>query len=155
MKTKELVAKELDALYLKILAELQQNARMPIVEIGKRVGLSAPAVAERIKRLEDEGYIKGYQTVIDYDKLGLTIPVFINFKATAPVNHKEMAQIFDALPEIAEWYSVTGPHCAVLKVLVASMKELDSFLEYLQSYGETSTSVILSTNSKTTPIDRR
>lgn len=143
---KELANKGLDDFNWKIIQELQMNARITIVEIGKRIGLSAPAVAERIKRLEEEGYIKGYRTVVDYDKLGLSVPVFINYKATK-ISHGEMIKMVDKMPEVVEWYGVTGTHCAMLKVIVASTKELEVVIERLQEFGETNTSIILSGNS--------
>ncbi len=122
------------------------NARITIVEIGKRVGLSAPAVAERIKKLEDDGYIKGYRTIVDYDKLGLSVPVFISYKATR-ISHGDMIKMVDKMPQVIEWYGVTGTHCAILKVIVASTKELEIIIENLQEFGETSTSIILSNNA--------
>lgn len=143
---KEFANKGLDDLHWEIIRELQLNARITIVEIGKRVGLSAPAVAERIKKLEEEGYIKGYRTVVDYDKLGLSVPVFINYKATK-ISHADMLRMVDKMPEVVEWYGITGSHCAVLKVIVASTKELETLIEKLQEFGETSTSIILSSNA--------
>ena len=150
---KQLTNKGLDDINWKIIQELQMNARITIVEIGKRIGLSAPAVAERIKKLEDEGYIKGYRTVVDYDKLGLSVPVFINYKATK-ISHGDMIKMVDKMPEVIEWYGITGAHCSVLKVIVASTKELESVIETLQEYGETSTSIILSSNVKPKIIRR-
>ena len=122
------------------------NARITIVELSKRVNLSPPAVTERIKKLEEEGYIKGYRTVVDYDKLGFTVPVFISFKATK-LTHAEMLKMADQMPEVMEWYGVTGTHCSLLKVIVTSTKELERVIEKLQEFGETSTSIILSSNT--------
>ena len=143
---KEFANKGLDDFNWEIIRELQLNARITIVEIGKRIGLSAPAVAERIKKLEEEGYIKGYRTVVDYDKLGLSVPVFIHYKATK-TSHSDMLKMIDKMPEVVEWYGITGSHCAMLKVIVASTKELETVIEKLQEYGETSTSIILSSNA--------
>ena len=75
--------KALDDLNCSILKELGENARISTTEIGRRVGLSAPAVADRIQKLEEQGYIKGYNTSIDFDKIGLTIQAFISFKSTS------------------------------------------------------------------------
>lgn len=130
----------------KILTELQLNARITTVELGKRINLSAPAVAERIRKLEEEGYIKGYRTIVDYDKLGLSVPVFIHFKGTK-ISHGDMIKLVDKMPEVMEWHSITGSHCSVLKVVVTTTKELENVIEFLQQYGETSTSIILSSNS--------
>jgi Lrp/AsnC family leucine-responsive transcriptional regulator len=151
---KERANKVLDDFNWKIIEELQMNARITVVEVGKRIGLSAPAVAERIRRLEEEGYIKGYRTVVDYDKLGLTVPVFINFKATR-ITHGEMLKMADQMPEVLEWYGITGIYCSILKVIVASTKELEILIEKLQEFGETSTSIILSSSSKPKVVARR
>jgi Lrp/AsnC family transcriptional regulator, leucine-responsive regulatory protein len=143
---KYLVNKTLDNLNWKILQELQKNARITVVELGKRINLSAPAVAERIKKMEEEGYIKGYQTVIDYDKIGRAVPVFIHFKATS-INHANMIKMVEAMPEVVEWFAITGNYCLLLKVIVTSTKELETVIEKLGGYGETSTSIILSSSA--------
>ncbi len=139
--------KNLDELNWKIIGELQADARITIVELGKRIGLSAPAVSERIKKLEEEGYITGYRTIVNYDKLGLSVPVFISYKATK-ISHGEMLKMIEAIPEVTEWYGITGTYCSLLKIVVASTKELERIIEELQEFGETSTSIILSANSK-------
>jgi Lrp/AsnC family leucine-responsive transcriptional regulator len=151
---KELANKGLDDFHWEIIRELQLNARITIVEIGKRIGLSAPAVKERIKKLEEEGYIKGYRTVVDYDKLGLSVPVFISYKGTR-ISHGDMIKMVDKMPEVVEWYGITGSHCAMLKVIVSSTKELEGIIEKLQEFGETSTSIILSSNSTAKVVQKK
>ena len=150
---KELANKGLDDIHWKIIQQLQMNARITLVEIGKRIGLSAPAVAERIKKLEDDGYITGYRTIVDYDKLGLSVPVFISYKATK-ISHREMIEMLDKMPEVVEWYGITGTHCALCKVVVPSTKDLEIVIENLQQFGETSTSIILSSNSEPKIVGR-
>jgi Lrp/AsnC family leucine-responsive transcriptional regulator len=143
----------LDDYNWRILEELQKNARITSVEIGKRINLSAPAVSERIRKLEDEGYIRGYRTVVDFDRLGLSVPVFIQFKGTR-ISHSEMLKLVDTMPEVVEWYGVTGSHCSLLKIVVSTTKKLEQVIEKLQEYGETSTSVILSGNPQPKIITR-
>lgn len=136
--------KLLDALNKNILEELQKDGRLPTVEIGRRVGLSAPAVAERIQKLEDQGYIKGYKPLLDLDKLGLTIRAFIHFKAAiAKLSHRDMIRLMDSIPEIAEWYTVTGNYSMMLKVVTCSSERLAAIITSLEDYGETNTSLIL------------
>lgn len=137
--------KELDDANWRILEALQENARITVSEISRRIFLSAPAVAERISKLEEAGYIKGYRTVIDYNKLGLTIPVFVNFKSTS-VAHADMVKKVNEMPEVTEWYTITGNNCMIMKVVVSSTEELDKVLQELSAYGETTTSIILSGN---------
>jgi len=151
---KERSNKSIDDFNWRIIEELQKDARITNVEIGKRIGLSAPAVAERIRKLEEDGYIMGYRTVVNYDKLGLSVPVFISYKATK-ISHAEMLKMVDKMPEVMEWYGITGSHCAMLKVIVASTKELETIIEKLQQYGETSTSIILSTNTSAKIVTQR
>jgi Lrp/AsnC family transcriptional regulator, leucine-responsive regulatory protein len=151
---KELSNKGLDDFNWRIIEELQKDARITNVEIGKRIGLSAPAVAERIRKLEEEGYITGYRTMVNYDKLGLSVPVFISYKASK-ISHAEMLKMVDKMPEVMEWHGITGSHCAMLKVIVASTKELEKIIEKLQQYGETSTSIILSSNTSSKVVKQR
>ncbi|MBI3220312.1 MAG: Lrp/AsnC family transcriptional regulator [Bacteroidetes bacterium] len=140
---KTITNKVLDDLSRSILKELCQDARISTTEIGRRVGLSAPAVAERIQKLEKQGFIKGYRTIIDFDKIGLSIKAIITFKSTT-LKHSESIKMIDAMPEVVEWHAITGNYCMILKVAVETSKELELFIEHLAEYGETSTSLILS-----------
>ena len=133
----------LDKISWRILKELCENARVSNAEIGRRVGLSSPAVGERIQKLEEQGYIAGHHTIVNYDKVGLTIQAFITFKAVS-VNHEEMLKIVDAIPEVMEWHSITGTSCLLMRIASCSSKELESVIIKLGQYGETSTSLILS-----------
>jgi Lrp/AsnC family leucine-responsive transcriptional regulator len=139
---KSLNNKVLDDLNWHILEELQKNGRLPAVEIGRRVGLSAPAVADRIQKLEDLGYIKGYRTVLDLDKLDLTIRAFISYKP-ASLKHPELIRLVESIPEVIEWYTVTGNHAIILKVATSSSGRLAALIEQLEETGETNTSLIL------------
>lgn len=142
---KSLNNKVLDDLNWHILEELQQNSRLSTVEIGRRIGLSAPAVADRILKLEELGYIKGYQTLLDLDKMGLTIRALINFRTTQ-LKHTEMIRMIDAIPEVTEWHTITGNYCIMLKVAVSSSERLAALIEHLEEFGETNTSLILAQN---------
>jgi len=121
---------------------LQKDARLSTVEIGRRIGLSAPAVADRIQKLEDLEFIKGYRTLLDMDKLGLTIRAFINFKNTR-LKHTELIRLVESIPEIIEWYTVTGNYAILLKVAAPSSQRLAGIIEQLEEHGETNTSLIL------------
>jgi Lrp/AsnC family leucine-responsive transcriptional regulator len=140
---KSLHDKVMDDLNWAILGELQQNSRLPAAEIGRRIGLSAPAVAERIQRLEERGIIKGYQTHVDFDKLGLTIRAFILFR-TNVLKHTELIRLVEAIPEVLEWHTITGNYAVLLKVAAFSSEQLAAIIEGLEEYGETNTSLILS-----------
>jgi Lrp/AsnC family leucine-responsive transcriptional regulator len=144
---KRLNNKALDDLNLNILQELLADARISNTEIGRRVGLSAPAVADRILKMEEAGIIQGSSVTLDLDHIGLTIRAFISFKANN-MTHIAMVNLFDSMPEIIEWHSVTGSASMLLKVAVATSKELEAVVEKLYLYGETTTSLILSGNIK-------
>lgn len=141
-----LKTKTLDKLSQRILKELCTDARVSNAEIGRRVGLSSPAVAERIQKMEEQGIIKGHHTVVDFDKLGLSIRALINFKSTA-LKHDDMLNMIENIPEVVEWHTITGTPCMVLKVVAHSSKELEAVIVHLGKFGETSTSLILSEGS--------
>jgi len=143
---KTLKQREIDSLDHKILTELQKNARITNAEIGRRVGLSAPAVGDRITKLEEHGYIDGYRTILNMEKVGLTIQAWISFKAES-MKHKEMLKMVEAIPEVAEWYAVTGNYCMIVKVIVATSRQLESVIAKLGQHGDTSTALILSGSS--------
>lgn len=132
----------LDDLNWHILEELQRDGRLATAEIGRRVGLSAPAVADRIQKLEEQGYIKGYRTVLDLDKLGLSIRAFIFFKAVG-IKHGELMHLIGSIPEIVDWHTVTGNYSVLLKVVTDSSAGLAAVIEELEEKGETNTSLIL------------
>lgn len=142
-----------DSLSLAILNELNDNARISNTEIGRRVGLSAPAVADRILKMEEQGVIRGYSLLPDLDKLGLTIQAFINFKATT-LRHAGLMKLFDSIPELTEWYSVTGHASMILKIAVATSYELELVIQKLQEHGETSTSLILTGEKRSSALKR-
>jgi len=141
--SKTLKVKAPDNLNRSILKELQQNARITASEIGRRVGLSAPAVGERILRMEEEGIITGYQAKIDLEKIGLPIQAFITFRPIS-IAHKEFIKMVKQLPGVQECYIVTGSPGAFLKVATDTTKSLGELVEKLKEFGETNTSIILS-----------
>jgi Lrp/AsnC family transcriptional regulator, leucine-responsive regulatory protein len=145
--------KILDDLNLNILQELLGNARISNTEIGRRVGLSAPAVADRILKMEEAGIIQGSSITLDLDHIGLTIRAFISFKANN-MTHIAMVNLFDSMPEIIEWHSVKGNASMLLKCAVATSKELEAVVEKLFLHGETTTSLILSGNIKPVVLKR-
>jgi Lrp/AsnC family leucine-responsive transcriptional regulator len=141
-----LKTKTLDKLSQRILKELCADARISNAEIGRRVGLSSPAVAERIQKMAEQGIIRGHHTVVDFDKLGLSIRALINFKSLS-LKHDAMLKMVESIPEVVEWHTITGTACMVLKVAAYSSKELEAVIVHLGKFGETSTSLILSEGS--------
>ena len=152
--TKNGHSKVLDDLNWSILEELQQNARLTTAEVGRRVGLSAPAVADRIQKMEEQGIIRYYQTGLDYDKLDLTIRAFILFKGHN-LKHTELMKLILAIPEVIEWHIVTGNYSVLLKIAAYSSEQLAAVIEHLEEFGETNTSLILANNQGPTIIRKR
>ena len=146
--------KIIDDLNWSILEELQKNARLATTEIGRRVGLSAPAVADRIEKMEELGIIKGYHTLLDFDKLDLTIRSFILFK-TNNLKYTELIKLVESVPEIIEWYAITGSYAILLEIATNTSERLTNIIEQLEEYGETNTSLILAKSSKSSFIKRR
>jgi Lrp/AsnC family leucine-responsive transcriptional regulator len=137
--------KTLDEVGWQILSELQDNARISYSELGRRVGLTAPAVAERVKRMEDAGVIEGYRVNLNLEKIGLPMQAYIRI-ATTDQMCLRFGGIARDFPEILECHRVTGGDSYILKVAVASVSHLESLLNRLLPYGNTVTSLILSTS---------
>ena len=136
--------KLLDRTGWEILRQLQKNARLSYHELGRRVGLSAPAVAERVHRLEETGIITGYHAQIDPAKIGLPITAFIRTTCIKNRCLYTNAQHGD-FPEVLEYHRVTGSNCGIFKVCVSSVQHLEELIDRLSSYELPTTSIVLST----------
>jgi Lrp/AsnC family transcriptional regulator, leucine-responsive regulatory protein len=134
--------KLLDPLGWKLLAEIQTDARASFAELGRRVGLSTPAVAERIRRMEDEGIIRGYRAEIAPSSVGLPITAFIRMSIVGNVLAKLTERVL-AMPEIVECHRGTGEDSFILKVNVVSVEHMKDVIDRLTPYGTTSTSLVL------------
>jgi Lrp/AsnC family leucine-responsive transcriptional regulator len=135
--------KLLDPLGWKLLTELQADARISFAELGRRVGLSTPAVAERVRRMEDEGIIRAYRAEIDPSSVGLPITAFIRMSIVGNVLAK-LTERVHAMPEIVECHRGTGEDSFILKVNVVSVEQLKDVIDRLTPFGTTSTSLVLS-----------
>jgi len=133
----------MDDLNIKILKELQNNARITFAEIGRKIGLSAPSVAERVQKLQDSGVIEGYTTNLNLSSLGLGIESIINLEISFNGYKKLMSDI-EKIPEIYECLKVTGKYCVIIKVAVKDNSELDKVIDKISMYGQPQTSIILS-----------
>ncbi len=131
----------------KILEILLEDGRIPMKELAQRVALSAPAAAERVKRLEEENIIEGYKAEINYAKLGKTINVFINVGINVQRSEKFMEFVKNE-DSIIECYQVTGPYCKILKARLEDIASLEKLIGKLQMYGNTETFIILSSLEK-------
>lgn len=132
----------LDEFDYKILEQLQKNARTAYATIGKDIGLTAPAVAKRVQKMENGGLIKGYQLDLDHSRIGKSIKAFVTIKigfAKLQTFKKELHQ-FDA---IQACYRVTGEDCMMMEVLLNDNSALVTFLDNMAAYGITKTSIVL------------
>lgn len=129
-----------------LLSTLQKNARLSYRELADRVGLTPPAVAERLRKLERAGVIEGYEVRLNAEKLGLPITAVIRVSAA----DASLDDVVDGIPEIVECHRVTGAESHVIRARVASTTHLEDLLRKLAGYGPTVTNIVTSS-----PVPRR
>ena len=139
----------LDEIYWKILIELQKDARVSYAELGRRVGLTTPAVIERIRKLEDAGVITGYRVEIDTARVGLPVTAFIRMSITG-VDYSRIIEVVKEAKEVLECHRGTGGDSFIMKVAVGSVEHLQEIIDKLTPYGITTTAIVLSS-----PVKRR
>jgi Lrp/AsnC family leucine-responsive transcriptional regulator len=133
----------LDSTDWNILRELQRDARLSYNELGRRVGLSAPAAAERVRKLEDAGVITGYSAQIDPVKVGMPLLALIQLHC-APGKCLLKTSTAKEFPEVLEMHKLSGSHCSLLKVAIASMRHLEAFNERLGAHGALVVNIVTS-----------
>ena len=133
----------LDSTNLRILAELQRDPRLSMAELGRRIGMSAPAVTERVRRLEETGVIRGYRLDVNPAALGLPITVYIRVRPD-PGQLPKIAQLAQSIPQVVECHRITGEDCFILKAHIPAMDQLDQLLDRVLLYGATTTSIVQS-----------
>lgn len=135
--------KLLDPTGWRILRELQYNARASLTELGRKINLSTPAVVERVRKLEEAGIITGYHAQIDAEKLGLPLLVFIRIN-TPTREYARFLKVIEQSPEVLECHHVAGADSFILKGRLASNAHLEALLRRISAFGETNTSIVLS-----------
>jgi len=141
----------LDSISWKILELLQDDARISFAELGRKVGLSTPAVSERVRRLEESGVITGYHATIEPAKIGL--PIAISIRLTVAGGEVQMNRTIAAVkksPEVIRCHRVTGAESFLIEALVVSVRHLEALIDSLSTLGVTSTVTLLSS-----PVKRR
>ena len=133
----------LDRTDWRLLAELQRDGRASFAELARAVSMSASAVAERIRRLEESGVIAGYRATVDPERVGLTVMAFVRLRYPTG-NYRPFHAMLDSTPEIVEAHHVTGEDCFVLKVLARSMRHLEEVAGRISGLGSVTTSVVYS-----------
>ena len=141
--------KFLDEVGWKLLLELQSDARLSFAELGRRVGLSLPAVAERVRRMEEAGLITGYHAHINLPQVGLPLTAFIRIMTTSD-RYPAVITLVKKLPAVLECHHLTGTDSFIVKVVAASIPDLEALITQLSVFGQTATSIVLSS-----PVTRR
>ena len=141
--------RQIDEIDISLLAELQEDARVSNAELGRRVGLSAPAVAERVARLQECGAITGFHAIVDPRVLGLTLSAILRVRP-APRELPKVAQLARDTPEVVECHRITGEDCFFLKLHVRDVVHLEEVIDAFAFFGQTTTSVM-----QTSPVPRR
>ncbi|GAB3961212.1 Lrp/AsnC family transcriptional regulator [Actinoallomurus acanthiterrae] len=142
----------LDETDWRILAELQRDGRLSYNRLAQIVHLSPPAVAERVRRLEEAGVISGYQARIDAARAGLPLTTFVQMRCALGRCLLKTTTAED-FPEVTEVHKLSGSWCSMLRVRVASMRHLEGLLERLGEHGEMNTHVVLSTQYEGRPVE--
>ncbi|MFF8601046.1 Lrp/AsnC family transcriptional regulator [Streptomyces sp. NPDC015232] len=142
-----------DATDWRILDALQAQGRASFAELARAVSMSASAVTERVRRLEEAGVIAGYTAIIDQERLGLPILAFVRLRYPNG-NYKPFHDLIAATPEVLEAHHVTGDDCFVLKVAARSMRHLEEVSGKIGALGSVTTSVVYSSPLPRRPISR-
>ncbi|MGB5760055.1 MAG: Lrp/AsnC family transcriptional regulator [Acidimicrobiales bacterium] len=142
---------QIDQTDWKILELLQADGRLSFSELGRQVSMSAPAVTERVRRLEEMGVITGYRAVVDHERLGASIQAIIRVR-TDRQNHDEAFEAMADRPEVRWCHVVTGDDCLVVKVACPDISALEEATGFLARFGSTTTSVVFSTPIADAPV---
>ncbi|HMB64771.1 MAG TPA: Lrp/AsnC family transcriptional regulator [Eudoraea sp.] len=144
---------KIDALNWGILKALQKNSRESFASIGRQVGLTPPAVAERVKKMEDLGILEGYHARVSHTKAGYQLKAIITLKAFMGKLQPFLAMI-KSLDEVVNCYRITGNENIIMEVVLKDQFHLEQFIDRLIQYGETRTHIILSDVVSDAPVRR-
>jgi Lrp/AsnC family transcriptional regulator, leucine-responsive regulatory protein len=134
----------LDEIGWAILSELQENARISFSELGRRVSLTPPAVADRVRRMEEAGLIIGYRVELATHRVGYPISAFVRMRARGEHGCAILGEFVQEVPEVVEAHRITGEDSYIVKVVVRSVQHLQDLIDRLMPYGETVTAMVLS-----------
>jgi Lrp/AsnC family leucine-responsive transcriptional regulator len=143
---------KLDRVGRALVEALQADARMSYADLGRLVGMSPPAVAERVKRLEDAGLFKRFHAIVDHPKLGYPLTAFVRLRC-GPDMFARVDELAIAAPEILECHQVTGEEAFIMRIVARSVAHLDDVLLRLAPLGVTSSAIVLSTRVEGKPLE--
>jgi Lrp/AsnC family transcriptional regulator, leucine-responsive regulatory protein len=138
-----------DGTNIALLRELQEDARLSLAELGRRIGLSPPAVADRLERLEEDGVITGYRAEVDPRALGYELAVVLRIRP-APRELKKVAELAQRTAEVVECLRITGDDCYLMRAHVRDVDHMEDVIDRFAIYGQTTTSIVQSS-----PVPRR
>jgi Lrp/AsnC family leucine-responsive transcriptional regulator len=141
----------LDGVNARLLGELRRDPRLTMAELARRVGMSSPAVTERVRRMEEAGVIAGYRLDLDPAALGLPLAAYVRVRPNTG-QLARVAELAREIPEIVECHRITGEDCFILKVHLPAMEQLDRLLDRFLLYGTTTTSIIQSSPVPPRPL---
>lgn len=133
----------LDQINVRLLRELVRDPRVPMATLARRVRMSAPAVTERVRRLEERGVIAGYRMDVAPKALGLPVAAYVRIRP-APGLLARIAELAERTPEVVECHRITGEDCFLLKIHVAEVDQLEAVLDRFLAFGQTTTSIVQS-----------
>ncbi len=133
----------LDEIDRRLIAALQADARLSYRALGRQIGLSQPAVADRVRRLEESGVLTGYRAGVDRGRAGLPVTAFLRVTCTGD-KFRAVHRLAEELPAVLECHHVTGEACFIVKVASADLAGLERTIDRFREYGETVSSVVLS-----------
>lgn len=133
----------LDGVNLRLLRELQLEPRLPTAKLARKLGMSAPAVSERVQRLREEGVITGCRLELDPRALGLPVTAYVRIRP-GPGQLSRVAELAQRTPEIVECHRITGEDCFLLKLHVAEVNAIEAILDRFLAFGQTTTSIVQS-----------
>lgn len=134
----------MDELDKKILTLLQQQGRLSIKKLSETLFITAPAVSQRLRHLEESGLIQNYQATIDYERASLPIKAYVHL-SIEPHQKPEFYPFIQKIPNVLECDCVTGPYSMLMKVVFESTRSLDQFINDLHKFGRTNTQIVFST----------
>jgi Lrp/AsnC family leucine-responsive transcriptional regulator len=135
-----------------LIGELQRDARLSLAELGRRVGLSSPAVADRLQRLEQAGTIRGYHADVDPGALGLSLSAIIRVRPS-PGQIENVAERARETPEVVECHRVTGDDCYVMRAHLRDVLHLEEVIDRFTVLGQTTTSIMQSSPVPGRPVE--
>jgi Lrp/AsnC family leucine-responsive transcriptional regulator len=142
---------DLDPVNVRLLDELSRNPRITMSELARRLGMSSPAVTDRVQRLEVNGIITGYRVDLDPRALGWPVAAFVRIRP-GPGQLTRIAELAQNTPEVVECHRITGEDCFLLKVFVTEIDKLEDVLDRFLMYGQTTSSIVQSSPVPARPL---